>query len=68
MVARAANLGEVRIQQYHGYSECDVIVVLRGREMIVRLPNRNQAVKWARMECKSYKISDEFLKKLLGTS
>lgn len=45
--------GEVRIQQYSDSSECDVIVLFRGREMIVQLPDYSRAVKCARMESKN---------------
>ena len=34
------------------------MVVVRGREMVVRCPTYFQAVKWARLECKSYKIPE----------
>ena len=37
---------------------CHVVVVARGREMVVRCPTYFQAMKWARMECKSYKIAE----------
>jgi hypothetical protein len=36
--------------------ECDVIVTLRGREMVVQLPDFSQALKWAQMEAKAYKL------------
>ena len=34
------------------------MVVIRDQEMVVRCPTYFQAVKWARMECKSYKIPE----------
>ena len=37
---------------------CHVVVVVRGQEMVVRCPTYFQTVKWARMECKSYKIPE----------
>ena len=37
---------------------CDVVVLVRGEEMVVRCPSYSQALKWARLECKSYKISE----------
>lgn len=37
--------GEARIQQYSDSSECDVIVLFRGRDMIVQLPDYSRAVK-----------------------
>jgi hypothetical protein len=47
---------EVWIRQYSDCLECDVIVALRGQEMVVQLPDYGQAVKWAQMEARSYKI------------
>ncbi len=57
----SAENGEVTIRHYRDSRECDVIVVFRGREMVVRLPNHKQALKWARMECKVYQIPEHFL-------
>jgi hypothetical protein len=37
---------------------CQVVVVVRGQAMVVRCPTYFEAVKWARMECKSYKIAE----------
>jgi hypothetical protein len=34
------------------------VIVVRGREMVVRCPTYFQAVKWARLECRSYKIPE----------
>jgi hypothetical protein len=42
--------GEVQIRRYSSGLECDVIVTLRGREMVVQLPDFSQALKWAQME------------------
>jgi hypothetical protein len=41
---------EVWIRRYSDCLECDVIVALCGREMVVQLPDYGQAVKWAQME------------------
>ena len=49
--------GEVSIRRYGSVSECDVIVAIHGREMVVRLPDYSRAVKWAQMEARSYKLS-----------
>jgi hypothetical protein len=44
---------------------CDVVVLVRGQEMVLRCPSYSHALKWARLECKSYQISEpEF--ELLG--
>jgi hypothetical protein len=48
--------GSVSIRRYSDSSECDVVVTIRDREMIVRLPNYSRAVKWAQLESKSYKL------------
>ena len=48
----------VTIRRYLASPICDVVVVVRGPEMVVRCPSYSQAVKWARLECKSYKIPE----------
>jgi hypothetical protein len=48
--------GRVWIRQSSDGLECDVIVSIRGNEMVVQLPDYSQAVKWAQMESKSYGI------------
>ena len=53
----ADRLGDISIRRYSSSPECDVIVAIRDREMVVRLPNYSVAVKWAQMESKSYKLS-----------
>jgi hypothetical protein len=45
---------------------CDVVVLVRGEEMVVRCPSYSQALKWARLECKSYKISEPEIEQLGG--
>ena len=54
------DLREVRLQRYPGFLACDVIVVVRGRELVVQLPDYDQALKWAQMECRAYKIPADF--------
>ena len=49
---------KVTIQTYPASLICDVIVVVRGQEMVLRCPNYSQALKWARLERKSYKIPE----------
>ena len=56
LVEKADSFGGVSIRQYANSSECDVIVVVRDREMVVRLPNYRLALKWAQIESKSYKL------------
>ena len=48
----------VTIRRYPDSPICHVVVVIRDQEMVVRCPTYLQAVKWARMECKSYKIPE----------
>jgi hypothetical protein len=45
---------------------CDVVVLVRGEELVVRCPSYSQALKWARLECKSYKISEAEIEQLGG--
>jgi hypothetical protein len=49
---------EVTIRRYPASLICDVIVVVRGQEIVLRCPNYSQALKWARLERKSYKIPE----------
>jgi len=49
--------GQVWIRQFSDGLACDVIVAIRGHEMVVQLPDYSQALKWAQMESKSYGIS-----------
>ena len=49
---------EVTIRIHPASLICDVIVVVRGRGMVLRCPNYSQALKWARLERKSYKIPE----------
>ena len=44
----------------------NVVVLIRGREMILRCPSYSQAMKWARLECKSYKIAEPEIEPLDG--
>ena len=58
MIAEHAD--EVRVRRYSDVAECDVVVAVRGLEMSLRCRDYNQAVKWARVECKSYNIAGGF--------
>jgi hypothetical protein len=51
---------EVRVRRYGDIPECDVFVVFRGQEISIRCRDYEQAVKWARIECKTYKIAGGF--------
>ena len=48
----------VTIRRLQGSRTYEVVVVVRGREMILRCQTYVEAVEWARLECKSYKILD----------
>jgi hypothetical protein len=66
LMENADSRGEVSIRRYNNNSECDVIVAIRGREMVVRPPNYSLAMKWARMESRSYKLPAEFSEEAPG--
>jgi hypothetical protein len=50
----------VRVRRHSDITECDVLVVYRGKEMSLRCRDYTQAVQWARIECKTYKIAAGF--------
>ena len=56
----AAHSAEIRVRRYDGVPECDVVVFFRGRAMMLRCRDYDQAVEWARIECKAYKVADGF--------
>ena len=47
---------EVTIRSYPDSPICDVVVVVRGQEMVLRGRDYRQAMRWARLERKTYKI------------
>jgi hypothetical protein len=49
---------EVTIRSYPDSPICDVVVVVRGQEMVLRCHDYRQAMRWARLERKSYKIAE----------
>jgi hypothetical protein len=49
---------EIIIRRYPASQVCDVVVSVRGREAVLRCPSYSHALRWARLECKSYKISE----------
>jgi len=55
-----AHSAEIRIQRYNGVRECDVVVFFRGQAMTLRCRDYDQAVDWARIECKAYKVAEGF--------
>ena len=57
---------QVFIRRHTASEICDVVVSVRGQEIILRCPNYSQALKWARLECKSYKIPQPDIEPLNG--
>ena len=51
----------VTIRRYAAFRVCDVVVVVRGQEMVIRCPSYSHALKWAALERKSYKIPDPII-------
>ena len=51
---------EVRIRRHGDAPQCEVVVAVGGKEMSLKCRDYNQAVKWARLECKSYKVDGGF--------
>lgn len=62
-MASERNTGEVRIQPRRDNNDCDVVVHFRGNELVYHCPDYDTAVKWARIECKSYGIPATFPEK-----
>jgi hypothetical protein len=65
-MAKLKHSGEVRVHRYSDGAACDVVVTIRGREMVLQLQNYRQAVSWAQMEARSYGITAEFSEELAG--
>ena len=57
---------QVFIRRHTASEICDVVVSVRGQEIVLRCPNYSQALKWARLECKSYKIPQPDIEPLSG--
>lgn len=67
-MTRDTHPGEVRIRRLSNRRDCEVVVLRRGQQMVIRLPDYDRAVKWARMECKTYKIPTTFLEEPAATA
>jgi hypothetical protein len=52
-----SQVAKVRIRRYSVARECEVRVRLRGKEICLRCPDYDQALKWAWLECKSYGVT-----------
>ena len=48
-------VAEVRMRRYNQTPEWEVIVVRRGTEIRYKCRDYDQAMKWARVECRSYR-------------
>ena len=57
---------QVFIRRHTASQICDVVISVRGQEIILRCPNYSQALKWARLECKSYKVSEPEIEPLVS--
>ena len=57
---------QVFVRRYTKSEICDVVILVRSQEMVLRCPNYFQALKWARLECKSYKIPEPKTEPLSG--
>jgi hypothetical protein len=56
----------VKVRRYSGSAACDVIVLVRGQKMALSCRDYNEAVKWARIECRAYKLPDTFAVERIG--
>jgi hypothetical protein len=65
MVERFAS-PQVFIRRHTASEICDVVVLVRGQEMVLRCPSYSQAMKWALLECRSYKIPQPDIEPLNG--
>jgi len=57
---------QVFIRRHTASEICDVVVLVRDQEMVLRCPNYSQALKWARLECKSYRIPEPDIEPLIS--
>jgi len=57
---------QVFIRRHTASEICDVVVLVRGQEMVLRCPSYSQAMKWARLERKSYKIPQPDIEPLIS--
>jgi hypothetical protein len=47
---------EVEIRRYDDGPDCDVVVTTRRRTLVLSCPNYDEALRWALLECKVYKL------------
>ena len=51
------DLAEVRMRRYDDTPEWEVVVMRRGAKISYKCRDYDQAMKWAKVECKSYRSS-----------
>ena len=49
---------QIVVRRYTASEICDVVVLVRSQEIVLRCPNYSLALKWALLECKSYNVSE----------
>jgi hypothetical protein len=54
------SIDQITVLRHHGSTECNVVVTVRGRQIVLKCRDFKQAAKWAGIEAKSYKIPNEF--------
>ena len=59
---------QVIIRRYPASDNCDIFVLVRGQETVLRCTTYSQALQWARLECKSYKIAEPEIEQLLDAA
>ena len=47
---------EVEIRRYEDGPDCDVVVTTRRRCLVMSCPTYDEALRWALLECKVYKL------------
>jgi hypothetical protein len=52
----AAQKVEVEIRRYEDGPDCDVVVTTRRRRLVMSCPTYDEALRWALLECKVYKL------------
>ena len=57
---------QVFVRRYKASDFCDVVVLVRSQEMVLRCPSYSHALKWARLECRSYKIRQPDIEPLIS--
>ena len=54
----------VKIRRHDASVACEVVVLVRGQEMVLHCRDYSQAIKWARIECKTYGIDSVFVERV----